>query len=61
MAFHVTGQDGVYFETQDASKARSIMTSISGMRLREGSIEGLREKSLQLFGYAWRKGPSDIK
>lgn len=37
------------------------MTSISGMRLREGSIEGLREKSLQLFGYAWRKGPSDIK
>lgn len=60
MHYHVTASNGVIYETNDRERAYALAKSIKDVSVREGSLEGLRERSISWFGSNWLIGPSYI-
>ena len=61
MYYHVTTPEGVIYETDNKEAAESVSRSIVDTRVRQGSLIGLREKSREMFGKRWLRGPSLVQ
>lgn len=60
MYYHVTTAEGVIYETDDPHNAYTLESAIVGAKVRAGSLVGLRERSREIFGNNWLRGPSKI-